>query len=122
MFTAAIPKGFGAKHEAEGILRILPEFELGLTDIEGFSHLMVIWAFDRSHRAVQTRSALPSSSYFAVRTDCCALEASTCSMERPSSKLRRIEVAENPVFAGTMTPSSYRRSAGLFPSCRQPRS
>jgi tRNA-Thr(GGU) m(6)t(6)A37 methyltransferase TsaA len=26
----------------------LPEFELGLTDIEGFSHLMVIWAFDRS--------------------------------------------------------------------------
>lgn len=47
--TAAIPKGLGAKHEAEGILRILPEFELGLTDIEGFSHLMVIWAFDRSH-------------------------------------------------------------------------
>jgi tRNA (adenine37-N6)-methyltransferase len=27
----------------------LPDFELGLTDIEGFSHLMVIWAFDRSH-------------------------------------------------------------------------
>jgi tRNA-Thr(GGU) m(6)t(6)A37 methyltransferase TsaA len=47
--TAAIPKGLGAKHDAEGILRILPEFELGLTDIEGFSHLMVIWAFDRSH-------------------------------------------------------------------------
>jgi tRNA-Thr(GGU) m(6)t(6)A37 methyltransferase TsaA len=46
---AAIPKGLGAKHEAEGVLRILPEFELGLTDIEGFSHLMVIWAFDRSH-------------------------------------------------------------------------
>ncbi|MDT7813561.1 MAG: tRNA (adenine37-N6)-methyltransferase [Acidobacteriaceae bacterium] len=46
--TAAIPKGLGAKHEAEGVLRILPEFELGLTDIEGFSHLMVIWAFDRS--------------------------------------------------------------------------
>jgi len=47
--TAEIPKGLGAKHEAEGVLRILPEFELGLTDIEGFSHLMVIWAFDRSH-------------------------------------------------------------------------
>jgi tRNA (Thr-GGU) A37 N-methylase len=47
--TAAIPKGLGAKHDAEGVLRILPEFELGLTDIEGFSHLMVIWAFDRSH-------------------------------------------------------------------------
>jgi tRNA-Thr(GGU) m(6)t(6)A37 methyltransferase TsaA len=34
--------------EAEGVLKILPEFEPGLTDIEGFSHLIVIWAFDRS--------------------------------------------------------------------------
>jgi tRNA (adenine37-N6)-methyltransferase len=46
--TAAIPKGLGTKHEAQGVLRILPEFELGLTDIEGFSHLFVIWVFDRS--------------------------------------------------------------------------
>jgi tRNA-Thr(GGU) m(6)t(6)A37 methyltransferase TsaA len=38
----------GAKHEAEGVLKVLPEFELGLTDIEGFSHLIVIWEFDRS--------------------------------------------------------------------------
>jgi hypothetical protein len=37
-----IPKGLGAKHHGEGILRILPEFELGLIDIEGFSNLMVI--------------------------------------------------------------------------------
>jgi tRNA (adenine37-N6)-methyltransferase len=43
-----IPKGLGTKHEADGVLKILPEFELGLTDIEGFSHLMVIWEFDRS--------------------------------------------------------------------------
>jgi tRNA (adenine37-N6)-methyltransferase len=43
-----IPKGLGAKHEAEGFLEILAEFEPGLTDIEGFSHLIVIWAFDRS--------------------------------------------------------------------------
>lgn len=43
-----IPKGLGAKHDAEGVLEILEEFELGLTDIEGFSHLIVIWAFDRS--------------------------------------------------------------------------
>ena len=41
-------KGLGAKHEADGVLKILPEFELGLTDIEGFSHLVVIWEFDRS--------------------------------------------------------------------------
>jgi len=43
-----IPKGLGAKHEAEGILEIRPEFEPGLLDIEGFSHLYVIWVFDRS--------------------------------------------------------------------------
>jgi len=46
--TKAIPKGLGAKHDAEGVLEILPEFEPGLTDVEGFSHLFVIWAFDRS--------------------------------------------------------------------------
>jgi tRNA-Thr(GGU) m(6)t(6)A37 methyltransferase TsaA len=46
--TAAIPKGLGAKHTAEGVLKILPEFEPGLNDIEGFSHLFVLWAFDRS--------------------------------------------------------------------------
>ena len=45
--TAQIPKGPGAKHEAEGVLEILPEFEAGLLDIEGFSHLYVIWVFDR---------------------------------------------------------------------------
>ena len=44
----AIPKGCGAKHDAEGVLKIAPEFQLGLTDIEGFSHLFVIWEFDRS--------------------------------------------------------------------------
>jgi tRNA-Thr(GGU) m(6)t(6)A37 methyltransferase TsaA len=44
----AIPKGLGAKHEAEGILELLPEFEPGLADIEGFSHLYVIWVFDRA--------------------------------------------------------------------------
>ncbi len=43
-----VPKGVGAKHEADGVLKILPEFEPGLTDIEGFSHLVVLWEFDRS--------------------------------------------------------------------------
>ncbi len=46
--TQEIPKGLGTKHEAVGILQILPEFEPGLTDIEGFSHLFVIWEFDRA--------------------------------------------------------------------------
>ena len=46
--ASEVPKGLGAKHEADGVLKILPEFEAGLTDIEGFSHLVVIWEFDRS--------------------------------------------------------------------------
>jgi tRNA (adenine37-N6)-methyltransferase len=46
--TTEIPKGLDAKQEAEGVLKVLPEFEVGLTDIEGFSHLFVIWEFDRS--------------------------------------------------------------------------
>jgi tRNA (adenine37-N6)-methyltransferase len=46
--TAQIPTGQGARHEAEGVLEILPELEAGLTDLEGFSHLYVIWAFDRA--------------------------------------------------------------------------
>lgn len=46
--TAEIPKGLGAKHEDVGAIEILPEFADGLADIEGFSHLFVIWAFDRS--------------------------------------------------------------------------
>ena len=46
--AAAIPKGIGAKHEEEGLLQILPAFERGLTDIEGYSHLIVLWVFDKS--------------------------------------------------------------------------
>jgi tRNA-Thr(GGU) m(6)t(6)A37 methyltransferase TsaA len=46
--SAEIPKGLNAKHDAEGVLTILREFVPGLTDIEGFSHLFVLWEFDRS--------------------------------------------------------------------------
>jgi tRNA (adenine37-N6)-methyltransferase len=46
--TKSIPKGLGVKHDAEGVLEIRAEFEEGLRDIEGFSHLYVIWEFDRS--------------------------------------------------------------------------
>jgi tRNA-Thr(GGU) m(6)t(6)A37 methyltransferase TsaA len=45
--TGQIPKGPDARHEAEGTLEIFPEFEAGLADIEGFSHLFILWAFDR---------------------------------------------------------------------------
>ena len=46
--TADVPKGLGAKHEAEGFLEIRADLEAGLTDIEGFSHLIVLWVFDRA--------------------------------------------------------------------------
>ena len=66
-----IPKGPGAKHDAEGVLDISPEFAAGLQDIEGFSHLYVLWVFhqaqgfdllatpptdDRPHGVFATRS------------------------------------------------------------------
>jgi tRNA-Thr(GGU) m(6)t(6)A37 methyltransferase TsaA len=69
--VSQIPKGPGAEHSAEGVLELLPAFEPGLLDIEGFSHLYVIWAFhqakafdllatpptdDRAHGVFATRS------------------------------------------------------------------
>jgi len=43
-----IPKGLGAEHPAMGILEILPQFKKGLKDIDGFSHLFVIWIFHQA--------------------------------------------------------------------------
>jgi tRNA-Thr(GGU) m(6)t(6)A37 methyltransferase TsaA len=43
-----VPHGPGTRHCAEGVIRLLPEFEAGLADIEGFSHLFVLWEFDRA--------------------------------------------------------------------------
>ena len=43
-----IAKGLGVTHDAEGTLEIRPELAEGLADIEGFSHLYVIWSFNRS--------------------------------------------------------------------------
>ncbi len=42
-----IPKGSGAKHDAQGVLEVRAAYEEGLTDIEGFSHLYVIWVFNQ---------------------------------------------------------------------------
>ena len=46
--TSEVPRGQGTTHVAEGVIEVLPELEPGLLDIEGFSHLFVIWAFDRA--------------------------------------------------------------------------
>jgi len=52
--TSQIPKGLGAEHRTEGVLEIEPELEAGLADIEGFSHLYVVWVFDKVERAELT--------------------------------------------------------------------
>jgi tRNA (adenine37-N6)-methyltransferase len=46
--TDQVPKGLGATHTMEGVLEVLPEYEKGLQDIEGFSHLMILWVFHQS--------------------------------------------------------------------------
>lgn len=56
--TSEIPKGPGAEHRAEGTLVLRPELESGLQDIEGFSHLFVLWVFDRSE-GYELVSAVP---------------------------------------------------------------
>jgi len=48
--TSEIPKGRGAEHTAEGVLEIDADLEAGLQDVEGFSHLLVLWVFHRSER------------------------------------------------------------------------
>ena len=103
--TSQIPRGLGAKHETEGVLEILREFEPGLMDIEGFSHLYVLWAFDRSQafeliahpptdentrmecsprglRAGQIPSRSPWLNCSAATEPRCACAAWTCWMER----------------------------------------
>lgn len=57
--TGEIPKGLGAKHGAEGTIEIFPEYEAGLQDIEGFSHLYVLWVFDRAGALPQTWVGTP---------------------------------------------------------------
>ena len=66
--TSQIPKGLGAKHTAEGLLEVLPQYETGLTDIEGFSHLFVVWSLTnppgtssraRPHRTTARTASLP---------------------------------------------------------------
>jgi tRNA-Thr(GGU) m(6)t(6)A37 methyltransferase TsaA len=59
--TREIPKGLGAEHRAEGTIEIFPEYEAGLQDIEGFSHLYVLWAFDRAGAPPETWLAAPPS-------------------------------------------------------------
>ena len=67
--TSQISKGIGAKHTREGTLELVPEMAEGLLDIEGFSHLFVIWVFDRSdHFLSSPRPERDSTSAIQPRT------------------------------------------------------
>lgn len=57
--TSQIPKSLGAQHELDGEIEILPEYETGLLDIDGFSHLIVVWVFHRSTE-VELSGKVPS--------------------------------------------------------------
>jgi tRNA (adenine37-N6)-methyltransferase len=46
--TQQVPKGLGTAHTMEGILEVSVEFEEGLQDIEGYSHLLIIWVFHKA--------------------------------------------------------------------------
>lgn len=46
--TQDVPKGLGTQHTAEGTIELAPELAAGLQDIEGFSHLYVLWVLHRS--------------------------------------------------------------------------
>lgn len=69
--VSQIPKGPGAEHTAEGVVEVFSEYSEGLQDIEGFSHLYLLWVFhlsegydliahppsdDRPHGVFATRS------------------------------------------------------------------
>lgn len=43
-----VPRGLGTKHTMEGTLEVLPEFSEGLQDVEGYSHLFIIWVFHQA--------------------------------------------------------------------------
>jgi tRNA-Thr(GGU) m(6)t(6)A37 methyltransferase TsaA len=57
--TREVPKGLGAEHNAEGTIEIFAEFETGLQDVEGFSHLYVLWVFDRAGALPETWVGTP---------------------------------------------------------------
>ena len=57
--SAQIPKGPSARHDAEGTIEVDPALEAGLTDIEGFSHLYVLWVFHR-HEGYELLSTPPT--------------------------------------------------------------
>jgi tRNA (adenine37-N6)-methyltransferase len=46
--TGQVPKGACAEHHAEGTIEVLQEYAAGLQDVDGFSHLYIVWLFHQS--------------------------------------------------------------------------
>ena len=59
--TRDVPRGLGTEHRAEGTIEILPEYQAGLLDVEGFSHLYVLWVFDRAEAGPRDWVGTPPS-------------------------------------------------------------
>ena len=60
-------------HEAKGRLEILPEYRDGLKDLEGFTHLHLLYLFDRAGEVKMVRSTFLSDiehGLFATRHPC----------------------------------------------------
>jgi tRNA-Thr(GGU) m(6)t(6)A37 methyltransferase TsaA len=69
---AEVPKGPDAVHTMEGEIEVREDLVDGLQDIEGFSHLFVIWVFDRSDPGYELLTTPPNDDrphgLFATRT------------------------------------------------------
>lgn len=99
-----IPKGCGARHDAEGILEIDSEFEEGLTDIGGFSHLYVIWVFDRvaGYDLLSTPPTdIKAHGVFATRSPRRPNPIGLTVLRLPSREGRRLRVAGLDMLDGT---------------------
>jgi tRNA-Thr(GGU) m(6)t(6)A37 methyltransferase TsaA len=69
---AQVPKGPAAVHAMEGAIEVREDLEPGLQDIEGFSHLYVLWVFDRADPGYDLLTTPPNDDrphgLFATRT------------------------------------------------------
>ena len=102
--TSAVPKGPGTKHEAIGTLEIEEEFEPGLKDIEGFSHLFIIWEFHRSE-TVELQGCPPGETephgVFATRSPYRPNPIGLTVVELLHRKWRRLQVRGVDMLDGT---------------------
>lgn len=67
------PEQGAARPEAKGVVEVFPEFEDGLKDVETFSHVILLYHFDRAWEVKLVRPASPDKTprgLFASRHPC----------------------------------------------------